>query len=311
MPDPADQGIAVFGYSEVGHRCLELLLRRRARVVAVFTHADAPDERRWFGSVAELARDAGIPVHVFEDPRDPALLDALRATAPDLLFSFYYRQLLPPEVLAVARLGAFNMHGSLLPRYRGRAPVNWAVLNGETETGATLHHMLAKADAGDIVDQERVPIGPEDTAAEVGTRVADASVRILDRRLAELCEGRAPRRPQDELRATRFGRRRPEDGRIDWSRSAREVVDLVRAVTRPFPGAFTDTEGGRLFVWRARVGPSGGHPGTVLATNPLTIAAGDRAVEILDASLEGRAIDGQQWPPGAPLESASGAPGGT
>jgi len=310
MPDPADARIVVFGYSEVGYRCLELLLRRAARIVAVFTHADDPTERRWFGSVAELARGAGIPVHVFEDPRDPALLEALRAAAPELLFSFYYRQLLPPAVLALPHLGAFNMHGSLLPRYRGRAPVNWAVLNGETETGATLHHMVAKADAGDIVDQERVPIGPEDTAAEVGARVAEASVRILDRRLLELCEGRAPRRPQDEPHATCFGRRRPEDGRIDWSRSAREVVNLVRAVTRPFPGAFSDTEGGRLFVWRARVRPGAGRPGTVLAVDPLTVAAGEGAVEILDASLEGRAGSWQTWPPGARLESAPGEPGG-
>ncbi len=279
--------IAVFGYSEVGYRCLGLLLERAADVVGVYTHEDDPTEQRWFGSVAELARKHEIPVHVFEDPRDPALLASLRSLRPDLLFSFYYRHMLPAAVLETARLGAFNMHGSLLPKYRGRAPVNWAVLHGETETGATLHHMVARADAGDIVDQEAVPIAPDETAAEVSVHVAEAAVRVLDRQLAALCAGRAPRIPQDESKASKFGRRRPEDGRIDWKRGAREIVNLVRAVSHPFPGAFTSSSCGNVLIWRAR--PSGGQgaPGTVIGVAPLVVACGDGAVEILDWTRDG------------------------
>ena len=178
-----------------------------------------------------------------ENPLDPQSIVRLRIAAPDLVFSFYYRRVLPEEMLAVPRLGAYNMHGSLLPKFRGRAPVNWAVLKGETRTGATLHAMTPRADAGPIVDQEAVPIGPEDTAFDVQKRVDAAAVAILARRLEELKAGTAPSRPQDDAAATRFGRRRPEDGRIDWSRPAREVHDLVRAVTHPYPGAFTDLFG--------------------------------------------------------------------
>ena len=228
--------LAVFAYSGTGHACLRLLLDRGERIVYLATHRDDPSEKRWFPSVAELARSRGIEPVVLENPLDPQAIVRLRIAAPDLLFSFYYRRVLPEEMLVVPRLGAYNMHGSLLPKFRGRAPVNWAVLKGETRTGATLHAMTPRTDAGAIVDQEAVPIGPEDTAFEVQQRVDAAAVAVLARRLEELKAGTAPARPQDEAAATRFGRRRPEDGRIDWSRPAREVHDLVRAVTHPYPG---------------------------------------------------------------------------
>ena len=278
--------IAVFAYSDTGHACLKFLLDRGERVVFLATHRDDANERRWFPSVAELARSRGIEPLVMENPLDPHATARLRVAAPDLLFSFYYRRLLPDEMLAVPRLGAFNVHGSLLPKYRGRAPVNWAVLKGETRTGATLHVMTARADAGPIVDQEAVPIGPEDTALEVQRRVTAAAVAILARRIEELKAGTAAARPQDEAAATRFGRRRPEDGRIDWSRPAREVHDLVRAVTHPFPGAFTELFGPRTFVWRTRLPGLAAHdtfPGQIRAEEGrLHVACGDdRYVEIL------------------------------
>ena len=203
---------------------------------------------------------------------------------PNLIFSFYYRRLIPMPILEQARLGAFNLHGSLLPKYRGRAPVNWAILRGESETGATLHHMVAEPDAGDIVDQERVPIGPEDPVGTVMTRVRDVGVTVLGRQLDHLLQGTAPRRPQDHTRATYFGKRRPEDGRIDWHRPAREIFNLVRAVTRPYPGAFADFPPDRtLYVWWARPLAGGGAPGSILSTSPLRLGTGDGCLEILDA----------------------------
>jgi methionyl-tRNA formyltransferase len=159
--------------------------------------------------------------------------------------------MLPPEVLGAARRGAFNMHGSLLPKYRGRAPVNWAVLKGETETGATLHEMVAKPDAGRIVEQERVPIGPDELAVEVFAKVTSAAETVLRRSLPALLAGTAKLRPQDLSRGSYFGGRRPEDGRIDWSKSAREVHDLVRAVAPPYPGAFDD----RMRIFRTKLVP--------------------------------------------------------
>ncbi len=293
QPNSTRVPIAVFGYSDTGHACLKLLLDRGENVVLIATHEDSPGEHRWFPSVAELARSRGIEPVMFPDDGSPEAVDRVRAASPELLFSFYYRGVLPEETLAIPRLGAYNMHGSLLPRYRGRAPVNWAVLKGESRTGATLHVMTARPDAGDIVDQEAVPIGPDDTATEVQRRVTAAAVRILERRLEDLKAGRAPRRPQEESAATRFGRRQPEDGRIDWTRSAREVHDLVRAVTHPYPGAFTDVfGGGKTYLWRTRLPNLGAHdnfPGQVRREEGrLYVACGDDYyVEVLSLQREG------------------------
>ena len=237
----------VFGYHDVGVRCLRVLLDAGVAVPLVVTHRDAPDERIWFGSVAQLAQSRGIETLLSEDM--DRLRERIRAISPEFMFSFYYRRMLPPEVLALARKGAFNMHGSLLPKYRGRAPVNWAILKGESETGATLHEMVAKPDAGRIVDQERVPIGPDETAAEVFAKVSDAAETVLKRSLPHLLAGTASLKKQDLSKGSYFGARRPEDGRIDWSKSALEIHNLVRAVAPPYPGAFTD----RMKIFRTRV----------------------------------------------------------
>jgi methionyl-tRNA formyltransferase len=219
-------------------RCLRVLLDAGVQVPLAVTHRDDLAERIWFASVAALARDHGI--RVLRDPDNPDIEKELRKIVPDFIFSFYYRRMLPPPVLKLAKRGAFNMHGSLLPKYRGRAPVNWAILNGENETGATLHEMVAKPDAGRIVDQERVPIGPDDLAVEVFHKVTDAAEVVLKRSLKGILSGTAKLQPQDLSRGSYFGGRRPEDGRIDWSKSAREIHNLVRAVAPPYPGAFTD-----------------------------------------------------------------------
>ncbi len=282
-PDPSEKGgIVVFAYSDVGAECLAELVARRENIRVVFTHEDDPDETRWFRSVAELATKAGVPVRYDEPKRDSDAAKLIERLAPDLIFSFYYRRLIPMSVLAHARRGAFNMHGSLLPRYRGKAPINWAVLNGECEAGVTLHHMAARADAGDIVDQEKVEIGPDDTAYEVMKRVVPAARRVLARQLDGLKAGTAPRRVQDEAQATYFGGRRPEDGRIDWAQPAARIVNLVRAVAPPYPGAFTAFKGRSLLVWRARAATGSGTPGTVLSARPAVVAAGEGAVEIVD-----------------------------
>ena len=240
----------VFAYHDVGVRCLRVLLEAGVRVPLVVTHRDDPAERVFFGSVAELARSKGI--ETLEDPEENLLERRIANLAPDFVFSFYYRRMLPPELLAAARRGAFNLHGSLLPKYRGRAPVNWAVLKGETETGATLHEMVAKPDAGRIVDQEPVPIGPDETAGEVMAKVAAAAERVLARSIGKLVAGTAQLKPQDLARGSYFGGRRPEDGRIDWSSSALEIHNLVRAVAPPYPGAFTEG----MKILRTRIEPA-------------------------------------------------------
>ncbi len=282
--------ILVFGYHDVGYECLEALIARGDNVIGVFTHHDDPGERIWFRSVRELAERNNIAVHTPDSVNTPEWLDRIGAMKPDLIFSFYYRHMISRKVLDIPRLGAFNMHGSLLPKYRGRAPVNWAILSGETETGVTLHHMVARADAGDIVDQQAVSIGPEDTALDVFRKIAPAARRLLERRIDSLKNGTAPRIAQDEREATYYGGRKPEDGKIDWTKNAEAVCNLVRAVAYPFPGAFTSAGGKRLFVWEAKpLRGASGVPGQVLATQPLRIAAGEGVVEIRKLQWEGGA----------------------
>jgi methionyl-tRNA formyltransferase len=291
MTAPAPR-IVVLGYADVGHACLGLLLERGANVVAVYTHRDTPGETIWFPSVGKLAHDAGVPVRLDEDLRTPRGLTDLRALAPDLVLSFYYREIVPVDALALPHLGAFNMHGSVLPKYRGRAPVNWAVALGERETGATLHVMTRRADAGDIVDQEAVPIGPDDLAADVQARVRDAAVRVLARQFDALLAGKAPRRPQDHSAATKFGRRKPQDGLIHWTHAAEDIHNLVRAVSHPYPGAFAPIGAATLFVWRTRRAADAptrlAPPGTIsVADGRAFVACGDkRWLEVLNAQVQ-------------------------
>jgi methionyl-tRNA formyltransferase len=242
----------VFAYSNVGDRCLRVLHAQGVEVALVVTHRDHPGEAVWFRRVADTAAELQLPQVYGDDPSDPALAAAVQQARPDLIFSFYYRAMLPVALLALAPKGAFNMHGSLLPKYRGRAPTNWAVLHGETETGATLHEMLAKPDAGAIVDRSAVPILPDDTAEQVFEKVTVAAEQVLWRSLPAIVRGDYPRLPNELARGSYFSGRKPEDGRIDWQRPAAEVYNLIRAVAPPYPGAFTELGGARLVVAAAR-----------------------------------------------------------
>lgn len=284
----------VFGYHNVGARCLRVLLAHGVSVLRVVTHEDNPAETIWFERVADVARDYGLPVAMPADPGAEEVVTQVRTLAPDFVFSFYYRRMLPPPLLGAAKRGALNMHGSLLPKYRGRAPVNWAVLHGERETGASLHYMAAKPDAGDLVAQTAVPILPDDTAREVFDKVTVAAEITLDQALPLLLAGTAPRTPLDLAQGSYFPGRAPEDGRIDWSWPARRVHDLVRAVAPPYPGAFADIDGHRLRVLRTRVthdhAPDG-PPRLHLPDGRLEVACGGGgSVEIVTAELDGAAM---------------------
>ena len=243
----------VFAYHNVGVRCLKTLLAHGVEVPLVITHDDQPQEQIWFDSVAETAADYGIPAIAPLDPNAGDWPARVAACRPDFLFSFYYRLLLKAPLLALAPRGALNMHGSLLPKYRGRAPVNWALIHGETQTGATLHYMTEKPDDGDIVAQTAVPILPDDTAKEVFDKVTVAAELTLHGALPALVAGTAPRRAQDRAAATYFGGRKPEDGVVDWSQAAEVIHNLVRAVAPPYPGARTRLRGRPARLLRSRV----------------------------------------------------------
>jgi len=289
----------VFAYHNVGDRCLRVLHARGVDVALVVTHRDRPDENIWFRRVADTAAELGVPFVYGEDPTDPALQQAVREASPDVIFSFYYRSMIPAALLAVAPGGAFNMHGSLLPKYRGRVPVNWAVLHGETETGATLHAMEAKPDAGFIVDQTAVPILPDDTAGEVFEKVTVAAEQTLWRALPAMIAGRTPQRPNALADGSYFSGRKPEDGRIDWRKPAAEVYNLIRAVAPPYPGAFTDIGDRRFVVARARriadtnVGANAGtlSAGLHVRGDRIVAVCGDGGLLDIQSLLQGRSAD--------------------
>ena len=261
----------VFAYHDVGARCLRVLLAHGMRVPLVVTHADDPRENIWFERVADVAAENALPVAMPGDPNAPVSVSRIAQLAPDFVFSFYYRALLGPEILAIPRRGALNVHGSLLPKYRGRAPVNWAILHGERKTGATLHYMTGKPDAGDLVSQQAVPILPDDNALDVFRKVTVAAEIALDAALPALIAGNAPRIRQDLSQGSYFSGRKPEDGRIDWSRGAKEIHDLVRAVAPPYPGAFTAIGGVAARILRTRIIDPASPP---IATPALEICAG-------------------------------------
>ncbi len=275
----------VFAYSHIGGVGLETLLDTGVEVAAVFTHKDDASESIWFRSVAEIAASRGIAVYAPDDVNHPLWLERIRDMAPDALFSFYYRSLLRQELLDIPKLGAFNLHGSLLPKYRGRCPVNWAILNGETQTGVTLHYMTAKADAGDIVAQSAVTIDPDDTALTLHNKLADATPALLRSALPGIAAGKPNRQAQDQSQASYFGGRRPSDGRIDWLKSAKDIHNLVRAVARPYPGAFGHVGGRKILIWKTvaesvSASEKDNRPGTILSNNPLRVACGEGVLRV-------------------------------
>jgi len=277
--------IVVCAYHNVGYRCLAELLKQGAEVALVFTHEDSATEEIWFQSVRELAENHGIP-YVTSDINEPTNVARLTEIAPDFILSFYYRNMIKPEVLEIPKKGALNLHGSFLPKYRGRVPVNWAVINGETETGATLHYMVEKPDAGDIVDRERVEIEFTDTAFDVFTKVTGAAVTVIARAWPLLRDGKAQRIPMDLKAGSYFGGRKPADGLIDWTKSAVQVYNLIRGVTHPYPGAFTFLNGRKIVIWRAWPVAGAGAPGKVVATEPLLVGTGEGLLEVRSLQVE-------------------------
>ncbi|EJM43231.1 methionyl-tRNA formyltransferase [Pseudomonas sp. GM33] len=272
----------VFAYHDIGCAGIESLLSSGFEIAAVFTHADDPKENAFYGSVAQLCARHGIAVHAPEDANHPLWIERIAKLDPDYIFSFYYRNLLSEPLLATARNGAFNLHGSLLPRYRGRAPANWVLVNGETETGVTLHRMVKRADAGAIVAQQKVAIERSDTALSLHGKLRTAAADLLRDTLPALLQGKVSETPQDESKATVFGRRTPADGKLVWAKPAEELFNLVRAVTQPYPGAFCAVGEHKLIVWSAEVakGNEGQAPGRVISVDPLRIACGQDSLII-------------------------------
>lgn len=246
----------VFAYHDIGVRCLESLIELGIEISLVLTHQDNPSEEIWFASVESVAKKNKLPVISPSDPNAAEVVARIAALRPDFLFSFYYRSMLGEALLRIPSKGAFNLHGSLLPKYRGRVPLNWAIIMGETHSGVSLHRMEIKPDAGNLVAQSSVPILINDTAQDVFRRLVCAAESTILETVPGLIDGSAEEIPQDLSRGSYFGGRGPQDGRIDWNQSARQIHDLIRAVAPPYPGAFFDIDEQRVFLMGSYFGGS-------------------------------------------------------
>jgi|GEM_PF-133928 len=230
--------IGVFAYSEVGYVCLKTLIDMGENIPFVVTHKDSEDENIWFKSVSELAERHGIPVIKPNNVNEPKFVKLISSVKPDVMFSLYYRLIFGRKLLSVPALGCINLHGSLLPKYRGCAPVNWAIINGEQETGVTAHYMINKVDAGPIIFKKRIKIEKNDTGISVTQKVAAVGAEIIEEVVKHLKEGNLNAVPQNESESTYFGKRTPAMGHIKWQWSSEKIRNYIRALKYPMPGAF-------------------------------------------------------------------------
>lgn len=302
--------ILFLGNHTVGVRALQAILEED-QVVGVVAHPPDPEDGVRYLSVHDYARAQGLSV-VRMAGRDPRLRHLAREAQPDLLWVTDYRYLLPQAVLSLAPLGAVNLHPSLLPRYRGRAPLNWAILNGERHLALTAHVVDEGPDCGDIIEQIRFELRADQDVGDALEILYPLYQQITRRVLHHFRTGQVPRRSQDERQATMFPRRRPEDGLIHWNQPAARVHNLIRAVTKPYPGAFTYCRKSKITIWKARPEPglSTGTPGQVISAGPdpeFCVTCGDGLLRVLDFIAE-PALD--QGPSLSPSTFLAGMPRG-
>ena len=287
----------VLAYHNMGITGLDALFNHGFEIAAIFTHEDDPGENCWFGSVKDWAIQRGISFYTTENINSEEWIEKITALKPDILFSFYYRKMIGKKILDIPRLGAMNLHGSLLPAYRGRCPVNWVIIKGEQKTGVSLHYMVEKPDAGDLVGQREVLIGPDDTAQTLYDKLCDAAGVLLDNVLPFIKKEQIPRTKQDLSKGSYFGGRRPEDGRIDWKQSAGDIYNLIRAVTDPYPGAFTILANGQpvKILWAKPVSPLPGKtPGDIfLSDQDVLVQTGNGAIRLCEIEVHGKRLRNQ------------------
>jgi methionyl-tRNA formyltransferase len=288
----------VFAYHNMGLAGLEALSRHGYDIAAVFTHEDDPGENCWFGSVKKWAEQKKIAVYTTEEVNTPDWIAKIAEINPDIIFSFYYRKMICQKILDLPRVGAFNLHGSYLPYYRGRCPVNWVIINGEKQSGVTLHYMIEKPDAGDIVGQKPVLIDSSDTAKTLYDKLCGAAKELLDEVLPLMKKGQIPWQKQDLSQGSYYGGRRPEDGRIDWKKSADEIYNLIRALTEPYPGAFALFDNDeKIMIWWAELVVSNKTdvPGKLIMTDKeILVQTGKNAIKLLNIEVKGKRLKGEQ-----------------
>lgn len=304
------------GFHAEGLPALDALLTEGAPITDIITlRPDLAARRSGGGDYSTVAARHGVPLHTVANINDDTALAILERTAADVVFVIGWHQIVRAPALRLARLGMVGAHASLLPKDRGSAPINWALIRGESESGNSLFWLNEEIDSGDLIDQARFPITPYDTCATLYARVAAANREMLLRLVPRLLAGELPRQPQPTTAVAKeppLPRRRPSDGVLNWAQPVRQVYNFIRALTRPYPGAFSELDGTRWKVWHAAM-PSGNGahaaPGTVLGPvfSPVDEACGqlvacaDGSLVVLEVEneagvvLRGRELSDRQW----------------
>lgn len=287
--------IGVFAYSEVGYSCLEQLIRMGEDIVFVVTHRDNKNENIWFRSVGELAHKFNIPLLKPESIKEGKFINVISSFKPDVILSFYFRKIFSEELVSIPSLGCINLHGSLLPTYRGMAPVNWAIINGGKETGVTFHYMTQKVDAGPIIVQKRIKIENDDTGLSLTKKIASCGAKLLEDVVEGLNKQNLRSTLQDETKATYFGKRTPSMGEIDWQWDNEKIYNYVRALTSPFPGAFFVLEDKKCIIWRGEKKECGNRepPGTIvgISRDSVIVKTGSGCFRITEVEIDGERLN--------------------
>jgi len=287
--------VALLCAGEIGYRCLRRVSESRAaRLVAVFTYRVEPPQGECLEKILDLARSRGVDAYDVANMGQERFRHMLGRLDLDLLVAIKWRTMIPKSVVDAARGGLVVFHASLLPKYRGFAPVNWPLINGERETGVTMFYAAEEVDAGDIIEQRPRTITDEDDAGTLDAWLNETVESMLEDNLPKLANGTAPRIAQDHSQATYAVWRSPEDGHIDWTRPTREVFNLVRGLTSPYPGAFSVLDGRKLTVWSAEmereprtyVGRISGKVERIIPGEGVNVLTGDGTLRLKRVQLE-------------------------
>ncbi|SET08379.1 bifunctional UDP-4-amino-4-deoxy-L-arabinose formyltransferase/UDP-glucuronic acid oxidase ArnA [Thorsellia anophelis] len=282
----------VFAYHTIGCTGIESLIKAGFEIITVFTHKDSPNEHIYFESVAKKCAEHNLMIFAPDTINTMKWESYIAELNPDYIFSFYYREKISMNILELAKIGTFNLHGSLLPHFRGCAPLNWAIIKGASETGVTIHHMTDRLDAGEIVAQQKIPIDINDTARSLLHKMNIAAELLLDRTLPKIKSRNYVTISQQESQASYFPRRKPEDGLINWDSNSLSIYNLIRGVSAPYPGAFTFYKNQKIIIWEAALlthnsqNDKNSAPGTILSTDPLIIATLDGSLEVKSCQIE-------------------------
>jgi len=287
--------IVYIGCKSMGYECLKYLLESGKDVVSVYAlHDGLREKAAGFRSFDDIMEGRNIPYHKVRDINEQSVINRIKEDMPDMIIQVAWSQIIKDEILKIPPKGAIGFHASLLPKNRGGSPVNWTIINGEKSWGTTMFYMEPGVDSGDIIAQKRFDIAPEDTCKTVYDSVTQKNIEMLEEFLPLLEAGAAPRIKQDESKSTWLKRRKPEDGIIDWNRSVQDLYNWVRALTRPYPGAFSYYEGKKLFVWEAKFTDKQTDikPGTIISANDsgIEVATADGVIMLTDIELEGNDI---------------------